>query len=111
MRTRPAEADPLPLTRRSPMVGVPDHLGESEKLDHSRGKCNDRTVYEGAAVYIDSAKAYFGVWAPRDCPSPQPLVQGGTGWRVLLLRRIRLRGEHLASVPEAPASVSRARTS
>lgn len=62
-------------------------------------------------MYLDTAKAYFGVWATRDCPSLQPLVHDASEWRVLLLRRIGLRGTRLASDPKAPASVSRAGTS
>jgi hypothetical protein len=74
------------------------HLdGIVRPLDRPRYKCNDRHVDEGAAVHLDSAKAYFGVWAPRDCPSLQPRIRDAGGRRGLLLGRIRLRRERLAS--------------
>lgn len=74
-----------------------------ELLDHSRRKCNDRTVYEGDAVYLDSAKAFFGVWTPRDWPSFRALFHDASVRRFRRLSLLRLRRERLARVPEAPA--------
>jgi hypothetical protein len=57
---------------------------------------------DGAAVYLGIAKAYFGVWSPRDLPSLRAPFQSASARRLLRLRLSGLPRRGIADVPEAP---------
>ncbi len=60
-------------------------------------------------MYLQSAKAYFGVWIADDWPSLRQIVVGQTRW--LILRRLIALGRHtnLGEVEPAPLATAPAR--